>query len=241
MTFRANAAVFGIAGLVLCSVAGAATAPFTTQYSGDALPESSVPAWEKYFADAQDVGTVNNGVLTVSTTTDNGGGGDLLYRQSPGTAWNPTSAGSTLEIRMKIDTANGSSGGADFGFGDGTKYAIFSFGTSGITEYQGGGSITTTTNDAFHTYRFLMPSASDTITLYIDGTLASTFTATASGANRIDFGDTLRADMGQSQWDYVSWTNDGVVAPTSTPEPAALGVALLGGVGMLRRRRHRSA
>jgi hypothetical protein len=213
---------------------------FTSSYEGSALPDdaSSNPQWSKFLDSDGASSSVSGGILTISTTASE----SLAYRLfgGSGNAWDPTGAGSTIEINLKVDSQDAGAGRAgDILIGTGTQEWLLRWGTTVISEELGGGSVAMTTTDAFHTYRFTIPNDEGPLTLYVDGgtTPVMTWAGVDGTADRLDFGDTLDpGDGGTVQWDYIRWTNAGAIAP-SVPEPTMLSLAALGGVFLLGRRR----
>jgi len=215
-------------------------APFSASYEGDFLPDSasSNPQWSALYTEGS--ASVSGGILTITTT----GAQSEAYRYvgGTGTAWDPTGAGSTIEINLKVDSVDAGAGRAgDMLIATGTNAWLLRWGNGVISEELNGDSYLMATTDAFHTYRLTIPNDTGPMNLYVDGntTAATSFAGVASGTlTRIDFGDTLDpGDGGVVQWDYIRWTNAGAYAPEAVPEPASLGVVALGGLALLRRRR----
>ncbi len=222
------------AATVVALVAPSAEATiFTDSYEADALPTASTPAWTEFFN--QGTESVAGGILTLSTAA----GDDNLYRLGGGTGldWDPTGAGSTLEIRLKVDSQLGATGAGDFGILTGAKVWKFSFATNQINEVVAGGTVSMDTSAAFHVYRFTVAGTGGPLNLYVDGggSPVATFAGGATGSNRLDWGDDLGADAGQVQWDYIRWTNLGAFAPV--PEPSVVWLAAVGLMTLIRARR----
>lgn len=235
----------GAAAIALgASYAQAALLPnMDYEYSGDALPESSSPAWSRYFDG--DV-SVSGGILTV-TTPGTHGGSDIDYSETriiggTGQPWNPTGAGTTVEIRVKTDyNVSGHSWAGAIRIDTENRFWWMLIGEGYITDNAGGGDLPIVTNDAFHTYRFVISNeATGPLDLYVDGNTTPAHSwagASTSGTSRIAFGDLGNAEQGQIQWDYIQWTNDGAFAPVAVPEPAALSLLGLGALTLIRRRK----
>jgi len=235
--------VVGVAVSALgSSYAVATVAPFTYGYEGDALPESSSPAWAHYFDGDT---SVSGGILTVTTPGTHGGSDTdyVEFRQLGGVGqpWETTGAGTTVEIRVKTDyNVSPHSWAGAIQIDTGSKRWQMLIGEGYISDNAGGGDFAITTNDAFHTYRFVVANESaGPLDMYVDGntTPAHSWAGGSSGYSELAFGDLGSADQGQIQWDYVRWTNAGAFVPVAVPEPAALSLLGLGALAMIRRRR----
>lgn len=232
-TLGAAAIVFG------ASYAQSAVAPFAYGYEADAMPESSTPAWPHYFNGDT---SVSGGILTVTTPGTHGGGDiDFVeFRQlgGAGAPWETTGAGTTVEIRVKTDyNVSGHSWAGDIMIDTGVRRWQMLIGEGYISDNVGGGDFAITTNDAFHTYRFVVANESTgPLAIYVDGntTPAHSWVGGASGYSELAFGDLGNSAQGQVQWDYVRWTNAGAYAPV--PEPASLSLLALGALALRRRR-----
>ena len=207
------------AGVFMGTVAQAAW--YTASYEGNAAPEdvASNPQWQKYFLGT---GAVAGGYLTVTTPTEPGSGDDhyLEYRLDGGGAWNPTGAGTTLEISFKTNYTNDSGWGGSFMLATGQMLWPIRIGTNFVSGP--GGDFNLPANlgidsSTFHTYRFTTANDSGDLQMYVDGstTPAHTFTGgTPTSTVRLAFGDLGGPEDGQIVWDYIRWTNAGVVVPT---------------------------
>lgn len=209
------------------------------EYSGDALPTASTPAWSVAGQTGSASQSASGGILTVTGTT----GTDTLVNRiwgGTGLEWDPDATGSTLELRLKVDSvASGSSYAGSIGIRTGANIWLFSFGTSQLVEVTAGQSASVVTDDAFHTYRMTIAGTAGPLNVYVDGntTPLASFTGVANSVNLLDFGDNLDSEAGVVQWDYIQWTNDGVFAPVAVPEPAALSLLVLGALAIRRSRR----
>jgi MYXO-CTERM domain-containing protein len=205
------------------------------EYDGVAVPESSTPAWARYYDGDY---SASGGILTVTTPGTHGGSdpGYLEFQQTG--SWSPSGAGTTVEVRLKTiyNGPNGWAGGMAISTGT-EAWPIF-IGGGFITVSGGGtGDLAINTSDAFHTLRFTTDETSGDVNLYVDGntTPAHTWGSSASGSNVLAFGVTNGVQTGgQIEWDYIQWTNDGAFAPV--PEPAALSLLGLGALALRRRR-----
>jgi MYXO-CTERM domain-containing protein len=223
------------------SVTHAAPAPFTQSYEADDVPESasSSPQWQKFFLGT---GTASGGLLTVTTPTDAGASDDhyLEYRLDGGGAWNPTGAGTTLEMSFKTIAGSDSGWAGSALISTGLRQWSIRVGTNYVSI--GGDDLYLPSlgidSSTFHTYRFTSANDTGNLSLYIDGATTPTHTYTNgvdSAVSRLAFGDLGSPEGGQVQWDYLRWTNAGAFAPV--PEPGALSLAAIGLAGLRRRRR----
>lgn len=204
------------------------------EYSGDAVPESSTPAWARYYDGDY---SASAGILTVTTPGTHGGSDPSFLEFQQTGSWLANGAGSTVEVRLKTDAnAPGFDWAGSLFLSTGTQFWGLLIGENYITAL-GVGDYAITTDDTFHTYRFVVSNeASGSLSMYVDGntTPAHTFAGTPSGSNLMVFGDSSSASQGQIQWDYIQWTNDGAFAPV--PEPAALSLLSLGALALRRRK-----
>jgi hypothetical protein len=226
--------------LVVGSAAHAAPAPFTQSYEADALPDdpSSSPQWQRFFGGT---GTASGGILTVATPGTAPDADYLEYRLSgaDGAPWDPTGAGSTVEMRFKSDSvdASGWSGSALISTGL-SQWAI----RIGDFVSISGDDYNLVANGfdptVFHTFRFTTANDTGDLNMYIDGSTSVTHVFTggaASAVSRLAFGDLGQPEEGTAEWDYMRWTNAGAFAPV--PEPGMMSLATIGLAGLRRRRR----
>lgn len=220
---------------------------FTASYTGDALPQdaASNPQFTKVLDSDVDLSppavaneSVSDGILTVHTEENRG---FIEYRLDggPESAWNPTGAGTTIELKLKVDH---NSPGADWAgtilVGTGNRFWALVIGTGFISDLASGGDLAINTSDAFHTYRLVIADeANGPLSIYVDGstTAARSWAGADSTANRLSFGDLTGNESGQIQWDSIEWTN--AVAEAPVPEPSTFALAVIGATGLLRRRR----
>ena len=229
---------------MLGSAAYAAPAPFTASYEADYAPEDplSVPQWQKYF---DGTGVAAGGLLTVTTNIAAAPGSNehyLEYRLPGGGAWNPTGAGSTVEISFKTNLTNDSGWGGSFQIATASRRWSFRLGTNWVS-CEGTPDFHLPTNlgidsSTFHTYRFTTVDDSSPMQMYVDGAASpvATFAGVAGSGNQLAFGDLGGPEDGELVWDYFRWTNAGAFAPV-VPEPGMLSLAMIGFAGLLRRHR----
>lgn len=185
------------------------TAKALISYEGDVLPQNSTPAWSVFLDDTGGTGgSVSGGILTTTTAAANQSLGYRLWGGSPG-GWNPTAAGSIVDVRVKVvSQAPGAGRAADFLIATGSKAWLVRWGESRISEELFGGGFDFNTTDAFHTYRFGVTGLDGPLNIYVDGDTSPsvTFDGLASTTpSRLDFGDQLDGDGGTVQWDYIRW------------------------------------
>lgn len=208
---------------------------FTTVYDGNALPQNSTPAWSAAGTNA----SVNAGVLTINTTAAQ----STYYTTGPATGWSPTNDGSTVEFGLQVGSvASGATYTTSMSLYNGVKAYSLSFTDTGIVVSNSFGTFALDTTSDFVTYRFVLSAdalASQTASLYVNNSSTALFSGYAGGGaslNFIRFGDASGIAGGIAKYDYVAFTNAGAYAPV--PEPATVGLALLGlGIFAARRRR----
>jgi len=230
-----------VAGAAMVAL-GASTAGAATWYTydGNALPQSSTPAWNQVYKSAGAHESASGGILTVTTDTI----GDYIGYQMLSPDWNAAGNGSTLEVRLKVDWANNADNLAgSFDIYSGSQQWLLGIGNGSIASLSSfGEGFSVTLDDAFHTLRFVVSDeAAGKLSVYVDGntTPAYSFTGSTSGSNQLVFGDTTGGNVsGSIQYDYITWTNDGAFAP-AVPEPASLSLLAIGGSALLARRRSR--
>jgi len=195
---------------------------WTGTYEGDALPDSpsSNPQWQKYFLGSA---SALGGYLTVTTPTDSGTGDDhyLEYRLDGGGAWNPTGAGTTLEMSFQTNYTNASGWAGSALISTGLEQWSIRVGTNYVSVgpedlYLPSIGIDSST---LHVYRFTTVGDTGNLNLYVDGgtTPAHTYsTGVASAVSRLAFGDLGSPEDGQVVWDYLRWTNAGAFAPNGS-------------------------
>jgi len=211
---------------------------FTTVYDGNALPQNSTPAWSASGTNA----SVNAGVLTINTTAAQ----STYYTTGGATGWSPTTDGSTVEFGLQVGSvASGATYTTSMGLYNGVKAYSLSFTDTGIVVSNSFGTFALDTTSDFVTYRFVLSAnalASQTASLYVNNSSTALFSGYAGGGdsknNFIRFGDASGSAGGIAKYDYVAFTNAGAYAPV--PEPATVGLALLGLGIFAARRRHQS-
>lgn len=110
-----------------------------------------------------------------------------------------------------------------------------SWGYDGFAGYQ---VLSTEVNtDDYHVFRLGMNPDTLKYTVWRDGVLVADDLVdvyTETGLDRLLLGDVSGSIEGTTEWDYIRFT-EGYYAPV--PEPTTLGLLLLGGVAVMRRRR----
>jgi hypothetical protein len=216
-----------VAAMTAMAGSSARAQTFTHGYEGDALPDdpSTNPQWTNVLDSSTDgsggttTKSVSNGILTINTqaVTDY-----VDYRISggPGSAWNATGAGTTLEMRLKTDfNAPGADWAGAFVLATQNRGWVLGIGASFISSFDGGGGgdLRVTTNDGFHIFRFVVADETNgPLSVYVDNatTPAHTWPGVPGSSNRVDFGDiTAGNEGGQIQWDYLRWTNQAALIP----------------------------
>ncbi len=159
--------------------------------------------------------------------------------------WNPGQpSGSTLEFSLRVESqAEGVPYAAMVTFSNSASSANLrwqlNFTTSGVRFFDD--AETALDMSGFNTYRITFTDTN--ASLYINNNVTPTLVRTSiiSGGSTpaISFGDPGSNQGGETHWEYITWTNDGMYAPV--PEPGTVAALLLGGgvlmLGYHRRRR----
>lgn len=241
-TFTKSVFALSVAAALSCSAASAAVVVNGYQwdyaYTADTTPANASPAWELVSQNAGGTSSVADGNLTVVTATD---GGNLFLRQT-GSEWNPQTGQTTyIEIRMKVT----GEGGINIGDGSGVNKnrQVLIWFREGQIRFNGIGStvgaITDVDYSQWHTYRITYTPGADKQQFWVDDFDAAPLMinndANWSTTRLLSVGDFSNATRGTFVIDYIAWNNNG--APLVIPEPASLGVALLGASALMLRRR----
>ena len=219
-------------------------------FEGDVFPSASTPVWSIYANSGS--WTANNntpGIFTQDTFINSAG----AWQVSTGFD-NALSTGRTVEAKLKLGLnesyPNAADGVVDLLVFGGSRYMVFVLGTNSIS--MGGTSTSSAIVDMlsdFNTLRVTYDStqATDAWKLYLNSDSTPIISSGSDlGASAgspfyaVVFGDPTTGGIGgESQWDYVSWTDTGAYA---VPEPAVsylmIGAAgVIFGVRVMRRKR----
>jgi hypothetical protein len=188
--------------------------PFwSLNYTADALPEDSTPAWT-HLGGAY--GSVAAGILTIDTT---GGASYFCYYRMSGLTEMINSRGFTIEAKMKVITSANPDVRLILRFTDDARVASLAFSQTQIALLGPIDSYNMDTTDAFHVYRITVIGS--TIKVYVDNILRMSGTIpTATSAQRIEFGDAIAPGSmnSKSEWDYVKFYPYGPCNPDGTQE-----------------------
>lgn len=231
MLFVAMVGIMCVAGATQAATLD--SADFAYKYEADALPSAT---------DWTEIGTagsgfsVANGELSYSTSTLAGG----RWIAANTTIFNPTtSTDYTAEARFKVTAASGEVPGVNFVVGNGSEYAFLTISTDSIRYMVGGNHNVIASgldNTAMHAYRIAFSAATDSFSLWRDGSLISDSLAAFSSSNKtVSFGDASSTTAGAASLDYLRIDTTGAYAPV--PEPATLSLLAVAGLAALRRRR----
>lgn len=199
---------------------------------------NATPAWAKTTQGSGSpsiVDTAGSPTVFKSTASD----ANAYATMTNTSYWVPTSAaGTTIEFRMKIDSV-----------GSGKDYAaVFSvYGITGDYRFElnlsaNGIRFFTGTEYAldtsvFNTYRLTFEGRN--AKLYINDNnipvLTNYTSGGGSGLTRIVIGDIGSSWGGQTEWEYVKWTNDGVFP---VPEPSVVALLVPGALALFAARRY---
>ena len=194
-------------------------------YGGDALPSASMPAWSIYANSGMWSGSISNGIYTHRTMLTSAGAWQV------GTGFdNPLSTKRTVEVKVKLGI-DGSYPSAGDGVVDlllfgGSRYIELRIGTNSIS--MKGTSTSSAGLDmlsSFNTIRLTHDSSlsTDAWKLYLNSNATPIITsgsdpgvALGSPFHAVVFGDPSTGGIGgESQWDYISWTDAGAFDPVA--------------------------
>ena len=220
-------------GLFICVAAATAFADenmtrngvtWNATYEGDVFPSASSPVWSIYANSGS--WTANNnipGIFTQDTYIESAG----AWQVSTGFD-NPSSTGRTVEAKLKMGSNENYPNAADgvvtlLVFG-GNRYMVFYIGTDSIS--MAGTSTSSASVDMlsnFNTIRVTHDStrSTDAWKLYLNSDSAPIISSGSdlgvpleSPSYAVVFGDPSTGGIGgESQWDYISWTDTGAFAP----------------------------
>jgi hypothetical protein len=222
------------------------SADFAFKYEADTVPTLATPAWTL----ENGVGYANSasGGVYSQTTLTNPNRGSLSFNIPDGAEWDiQDGVGYTAEIKIRILSATGTNlrDGVWFDIGDGTSNAGIQILDSEVRRTQ-----LDTVNTTFSTavanvnnwqvYRLVVSDDHATFAVYLNNTLIqndlSTYSYT-SPLDRIRWGDPTTTNGTTDtafDIDYIRWDTTGAYAPL--PEPASLGLLVIG-AGLVARRR----
>lgn len=175
------------------------------------------------------------------TANDNTSGRNAFFA-STAQGWNPVGADTTIEFRFRTSDAAGYFQLFDIINGERRWNAGFDGGLGNLIFGTGGG-VNFNLDSEFHTLRLLINSdgGTDSIDAYLDDVLVKSAWqgGVATGdAHTLRIGDWSGSAVqtGSIDYDYISWTHDGLVAPP-VPEPSALALSALGVLAITSRKR----
>ena len=200
--------------------------PWVYSYEGDVIPQAADPGWIKLYA-SEPLESVKAGILTIKSTREQQARFEL---DEPQEYWGvlpevgSPAIGVTLESRVRVvDSVGPDCPAAMLSFySEGYRMFLHLF-PDKITISGGSGGkagvCAMDTTDKFHVYR--ITAIGSNIKLYADNNPAPVIDlanglSPATKSSRIYFGDADSARTGgESQWDYLRWTNKGVYPPAS--------------------------
>lgn len=238
---------------------------FPYKYEGDVLPTAAAGldfvrvGSAAVEADSASLGVDGSTNYLHINTDSNSTGSDLFgYKVNGGTlnnpggdpdnTWNPDYPGPwTIEIRARVLASNSGTYGAIVQGSDGNTAGRMQLFDEKVkvesAEYlEAGGNGANA--DAFHVFRIAsyMPDWAQTgpdqvVEYWRDGVYIGQTSDDTEFTTMLQFGDVLAgAEEVNFQVDYLRWTYQGAYAPP-VPEPASLGLLVLGAGALLRRRK----
>ncbi len=220
----------------LFSVVRAEATWWTYEYDGSVDPTLASPAWVNNSGSGSSDGDV-------WTNAGSKWQGYKQTKQWPGGV-------ATIEIRFKF-YGTGDNYPDDYGvlYGDEPKQWQAQLKDNGtgkdlMTCLVSGGGTDIDIDEDWNIVRFLYGSSSADVYLLSGGALSGNGGAWSSsdinpvltGWVGMGAGDSFFEFSGNTQIDYIRWTNGQLVPPVAVPEPATIGLLLLGIVGLIRRR-----
>ena len=200
---------------VLCAAAVAQT--WTAVYDGDVLPNEADPAWA-VSTDAGGSVEATDGVLRLTTPQSPRGGAFIaLGRNTPDqylteTGWGGREAWdgsrpSTLEFRLRVvRTFSGCKLACQVQASDGRRYFYLHVGPAGICDGAGNVRRELDTTE-FHTYRVTLKDGIPNLTVDGEAFPVTCFSPGYVARNALIMGDVSSATAGETEWDYIRWTN----------------------------------
>jgi hypothetical protein len=182
------------------------------QYEANQVPEDFTPPF--VIDSAFDTSSVSGGFLHLASSAYAG-----YYILDSGIS---NSTGWTLEVRVKIISADADSMVIDVADSTYDTYLLFNEGSVSLPYQTGTPTYSMDTTDDYHDYRVTVLGTD--VKLYVDGVLRidATLTATNSSPSQIWWYNGLVGDpASDSYWDYFYYNIDGAYAPVSSPSPSS--------------------
>jgi hypothetical protein len=231
-------ALFGACVLGVAASGGFASATGNSstwegQYQGTVLPTADG------FGDGNPGGaitSVSGGFFHFNTTTTEtedfyylNGANDINF-----------ATGASLEFTMDINQVTGA-GGCDFVFDDSTGKAIV-VGFEPGDVFVANNGVYDMNFSGVNTYRLTVLGSN--LNFYVDNNPTPVVTGSdlypSNGIGNLYWGDVSGGAFSNFDLESMSWTNQGAFAPVTVPEPTTFGVAAIGLLALMRRRRSQS-
>lgn len=233
-----------IGSITLCGLLPAKTSAAPApgyQYIYDAssgyLPNNTnldQPAWTKFWGESPytSTATVGSDLLTINAPASQ----YLIFRMGTGSAgadyksWNPVyGTASTVEFSARVNTTN--NGAQAISLMTASNSFVFDLGATKLFTHLGfgTGSYDLANTNSFNIYRIVL-TATNTASVYVNDTLAFTTAGKGSGGTAyMDFGNGFaNLSGGTVDYEYIQWTNAGVV-----PEPSSILLLSFAGATLL--------
>lgn len=193
---------------------------FDVNWTATERPDEAKPAWKllgggKGEGGKAEVSLVDGALVLVAPTQASVGGArhtSHSYTIDNPKYWKPGAQGSTVELRLKVDSvAEGADYAAAIGFITESRTVRFTFDTQGVTANDGQHADVET--GSFKTYRIVDDPAGN-ISLYVEGVeeplIETQGQPVATASRYIYFGVPFLQGAGESRWEFVRFTNLGI-------------------------------
>lgn len=233
-----------LAGGIVCVCSAASAATFNGYewehgYAGADLPLTSSSEWALTMNAGGSVAHTPGTSITLTSPPSLGG---ATGYEEVGGNWAPGASGTAwLEFGIQVNQIQDGVSDAtmlNIAEGAGGGGIAFLLGASGVHYYGNGTILAAIDITEYHVYRLSLTPATQTFSLWVDGTnyVNEATLWAGSSPNYLGFGDFGGGVGGEVVYDYIAWNNSG--APTPVPEPVGA-MIWLGAAGLAARARIR--